>query len=97
MQRMTTGKEEYSVSELLNNNKNCPLYKWYVMSNHINPKANTPGNAEYFNQMNEVHFLESHPILQKDFNLWKTQENKHSPFNAKQNWKQNSKICDLAN
>jgi hypothetical protein len=27
MQRMTTGKEEYSVSELLNNNKNCPLYK----------------------------------------------------------------------
>jgi hypothetical protein len=39
------------------------------MSNHINPKANTPGNAEYFNQMNEVHFLESHPILQKDFNL----------------------------
>lgn len=52
--RMTTGKEEYSESELLKDNKNCPLCKKYAMSNHIHPKASTPGNAKYFNQRNEA-------------------------------------------
>jgi len=39
------------------------------VSNHIHPKASTQGNAEYFKQRNEAHFLESHSILKKDFNL----------------------------
>jgi hypothetical protein len=39
------------------------------MSNHIHPKASTPGNAEYFNQRNGAQFLKSHPILKKDFYL----------------------------
>jgi hypothetical protein len=39
------------------------------MSNDIQPKASTPGNAEYFDQWNEAQFLESQSILKQDFNL----------------------------
>jgi hypothetical protein len=39
------------------------------MSNDIQSKASTPGNAEYFNQRNEAQFLESQSIFKKDFNL----------------------------